>query len=106
MEVLGGVGERNPRRGGEADAKSPEKGKLPEGEGGENEMDIECKGDGEGSDVTHPRSPNFAREERERIGGENEGKSLTGREGVEVALKTVSAQERVEGGEVSEEVGL
>jgi hypothetical protein len=25
---------------------------------------------------------------------------------VEVALKTVSAQERVEGGEVSEEVGL
>ena len=37
VEVLGGVGERNPRRGGEADARSPKKGNLPVGEKGENE---------------------------------------------------------------------
>jgi len=76
------------------------------GERGKNEMDVECKSDGEGSDVTHPRSSRFAREERERIGGENEREALTGCEGVEVVLEVVSAQERVEGVEVSEEVGL
>jgi len=86
--------------------RSPKERKSPVGEGGKDEMDVERQGDGEGSDVTHPRSSRFAREERERVGGENERKSLTGCEGVEVALKTVSAQERVEGGEVSEEVGL
>ena len=103
---MGGVGERNPRRGGEADVRSPKERKSPVGERGKNEMDVECKGDGEGSDVTYPRNPRFVREERARVGGENERKSLTGCEGVEVALKTVSAHERVEGGEVSEEVGL
>ncbi len=69
-------------------------------------MDVEGKGDREGSDVTHPRGSRFAREERERIGGENERKSLTGCEGVEVGLKTVNAQERIERGEVSEEMRL
>ena len=43
------------------------------GEGGENEMDVEGEDDREGGDVSHPRGPRFAREERERIGGENEG---------------------------------
>ena len=42
------------------------------GEWGENEMNVEGEGDREGSDVTHPRSSRFAREERERIGGEKE----------------------------------
>jgi hypothetical protein len=43
---------------------------------------------------------------RERVGGENETKSLTGCEGVEVGMKTVSAEERIEGGEVREKMGL
>ena len=46
------------------------------------------------------------REERERIGGENERETLTGCEGMEVGMTTVSTQERIEGGKVSEEMGL
>jgi hypothetical protein len=42
--------------------------------------------DREGSDVSHPRGTRFAREEREGIGGENERKSLTGCEGMEVVM--------------------
>ena len=76
------------------------------GEGGEDEVYVEVKGDREGSDVSHPRGPRFPREKRERIGGENERKSVVGGEGVEVDMKTVSAQERIEGGEVSEKMGL
>ena len=56
--------------------------------------------------MSHPRGPRFATEKRERIGGENERKSLTGCEGMEVDMKTVSVQERIEGGEVSEKMGL
>ena len=52
------------------------------------------------------RGARFAREEREGIGGENERKSLTGCEGMEVVMQTVSGQERIEGGEVSEKMGL
>jgi hypothetical protein len=37
-------------------------------------------------DVSHPRGVRFAREEREGIGGENERKSLTGCEGMEVGV--------------------
>ena len=55
--------------------RSPKERKSPVGEGGKDEMDVERKGDGEGSDVTHPRSSRFAREERERVGGENERKT-------------------------------
>ncbi len=60
----------------------------------------------EGSDVSHPRGTRFAREEREGIGGENERKSLTGCEGMEVGVEAVITQERIEGGEVSEKMGL
>ena len=63
-------------------------------------MNVEGEGDREGSDVSHPRGPRFAREEREGIGGEKERKSLTGREGMEVVIQTVSAQERIERGKV------
>jgi len=56
------------------------------GEGGKNEMNVEGEGDREGSDVSHPRGARFAREEREGIGGENERKSLTGCEGMEVGV--------------------
>ena len=56
------------------------------GEGGENEMNVEGEGDREGSDVSHPRGVRFAREEREGIGGEDERKSLTGSEGMEVGM--------------------
>ena len=59
--------------------------------GGENEMNVEGEGDREGSDLPHPRGPRFAREEREGIGGENERKSLTGCEGMEVDMQTVSS---------------
>jgi len=52
------------------------------------------------------KQKNKKREKRERIGGENEKKSLTGGEGMEVIMKTVSAQERIEGGEVTEKMGL
>jgi hypothetical protein len=64
------------------------------GGGGANEMNVEVEGDREGSDVTHPRGPRFAREEREGIGGGNEKKSLTGCKGMEVDIQTVIAQER------------
>ena len=47
-------------------------------------MNVEGEGDREGSDVSHPRGARLAREEREWIGGENERKSLTGCEGMEV----------------------
>ena len=47
-------------------------------------MDVEGKGDREGSDMTHPRGSRFVREERERIGVENERKSLTVGRGVRV----------------------
>jgi hypothetical protein len=76
------------------------------GAGGGNEMNVEGEGDREGSDLTHPRGPKFAREEREGIGGENERKSLTGCEVMEVDMQTVSAQENIEGGEVSENMGM
>ena len=56
------------------------------GERGKNEMNVEVEGDGEGSDVSHPRGARFVREEREGIGGENERKSLTGCEGMEVVM--------------------
>jgi hypothetical protein len=62
--------------------------------------------DREGSDVSHPRGPRFVREERERIGGENETESMTGCEGKEVGMKTVSAQERIEGAKVSEKMRM
>ena len=54
------------------------------GEGGKNEMNVEGEGDREGSDVSHPRGARLAREERDWIGGENERKSLTGCEVMEV----------------------
>ncbi len=54
--------------------------------GGGNEMNVEGEGDREGSDVSHPRDARFAREEREGIGGENERKSLTGCQGMEVGV--------------------
>jgi hypothetical protein len=54
-------------------------------------MDVEGEGDRKRSDVSHPRGPRLAREKRERIGGEKERKSLTGCEGMEVGLQTVSA---------------
>jgi hypothetical protein len=76
------------------------------GEGGKNEMNVEGECDREGSDVSHPRGARFAREKREGIGGENERESLTGCEGMEVGIQTVSAQKRIEGGEVSEKMGL
>ena len=69
-------------------------------------MNVEGEGDREGSDVSHPRGARFAREEREGIGGENERKSLTGCEGMEMGVEAVSTQERIEGGEVSEKMGL
>ena len=69
-------------------------------------MNVEGEGDREGSDVSHPRGPRFAREEREGIGGEYERKSLTGCEGMEVDIQTVSAQENIEGSEVGEKMGL
>ena len=69
-------------------------------------MNVEGEGDREGSDVSHPRGPRFAREEREGIGGEKERKSLTGREGMEVGMQTVSVQERIERSKVSEKMGL
>ena len=56
------------------------------GEGGKNEMNVEGEGDREGSDVSHPRDERFDREEREGIGGENERKSLTRCEGMEVGM--------------------
>jgi hypothetical protein len=69
--------------------------------------DIEKSHGGGGSEIeTHPRGPRFAREEREGIGGENERKSLTGCEGMEVDIQTVSAQENIEGSEVGEKMGL
>jgi hypothetical protein len=68
--------------------------------------DVEGKSDREGGDVTHPRGPRFAREKGERVGGKEERKSMSGVEGVEVGVKTVSAQKNVEGGEVRTEVGL
>ena len=37
------------------------------GEGGKNEMDVEGEGDREGSDVSHPRGPRFAREVSTRV---------------------------------------
>ncbi len=43
--------------------------KSHRGGGGGNEMNVEDEGDREGSDVSHPRDPRFAREEREGIGG-------------------------------------
>jgi len=49
-------------------------------------MNVEGEGDREGSDKTHPGGPRFAREEREGIGGEDERKSLTGCEGMEVGV--------------------
>ena len=55
-------------------------------EGGKSEMNVEGQIDGERGDVTHPRGPRFAREEREGIRGENERKSLTGGEGMEVGM--------------------
>jgi hypothetical protein len=55
-------------------------------EGGKSEMNVEGQIDGERGDVTHPRGPRFAREEREGVRGENEGKSLTGGEGMEVCM--------------------
>jgi len=78
------------------------------GEGGKDKVNVEGKDDREGGDVSNPRGPRFAREKRERIGGENERKSLTGGEGVEVVMKTVRAQERIKEGhsEVSEKLGL
>ena len=76
------------------------------GKGGKDEMDVEGEGDREGSDVSHPRGSRFAREERERIGGEDERKSLTGCEGTEVSMKTVGAQESIEGDEMREKMGL
>ena len=72
VEVLGGVGDRNPRRCGYVEGVSLKKGNLRGGERRKNEMDVEGKGDREGSDVTHPRGLRFAREERERFGGETE----------------------------------
>ena len=56
------------------------------GEGGENEMNVEGEGNRERSDVSYPRGARFAGEEREGIGGENERKSLTGCEGMEVGM--------------------
>jgi hypothetical protein len=44
--------------------------------------------------------------DREGIGGENERKSLTGCDVMEVDIQTVSSQENIEGGEVSEKMGL
>jgi hypothetical protein len=73
---------------------------------GENKMNGEGEGDREGSDVSNPRGPRFAREVKKRIGGENERKSLTGCEGMEVDMRTVRAQERIEEGEVSEKMGV
>jgi len=55
-------------------------------EGRKNEMNVEGEGDREGSDVSHPRGAMFVIEEREGIGGENERKSLTGCEGMEVGV--------------------
>ena len=59
-------------------------------EGRKNEMNVEGdvtgEGDREGSDVSHPRGSRFVREEREGIGGEDERKSLTGCEGMEVGV--------------------
>jgi hypothetical protein len=49
-------------------------------------MNVEGEGYREGSDVTHPRGPNFTREEREEIGGENERESLTVCEVMEVDM--------------------
>ncbi len=69
-------------------------------------MDVEVEVDREGSDVSHPRGPKFAREERERIGGENERKSVTWCEGMKVDMKTVNGQERIEGDDASETMGL
>ena len=86
VEVLGGVGDRNPRRRVYTETKNPEQGNLRGGERGKNEMDVEGKDDREGSDVSHPRGARLAREEREWIGGENERKSLTGCEGMEVGV--------------------
>ena len=60
------------------------------GEWGKNEMNVEGEGDREESDVSHPRGVRFVREEREGIGGENERKSLTGCEGMEVDIQTVT----------------
>ena len=40
------------------------------GEGGGNEVNVEGEGDREGSDVSNPRGPRFAREERKGIGGD------------------------------------
>jgi hypothetical protein len=56
--------------------------------------------------VSQPRGTRFAREERERVRGEDERKSIPGGEGEEVSVETVSAQEGVEGGKVRSEVGL
>ena len=41
-------------------------------EGGKSEMNVEGQGDGKRGDVTHPRGPRFAREEREGIRRKNE----------------------------------
>ena len=57
------------------------------GETGKNEMNVEVEDDREGSDVSNPRGPRFAREVKKRIGGENERKSLTGCEGMEVECR-------------------
>jgi hypothetical protein len=76
------------------------------GGGQTHKMNVEDEGDREGSDVPHPRGPRFVREEREGIGGENERKSLKGCEGMQVDIQTVRVQENIEGGEVSEKMGL
>jgi hypothetical protein len=57
-------------------------------EGGGNEMNVEGEGDREVSDVSHTRGVRFSREEREGIGGENERKSQTGCEGMDLDAKT------------------
>ena len=55
-------------------------------------MDVEGEIDREGGGVTHPRGPKFPREKGERVRGKEQRKSLSGVEGVEVGVKTVSSQ--------------
>ncbi len=51
--------------------------------GWKDEVDIEGETDGEGGDVSYPRTPRFTREKGVGVRGEDERKTLTEREGSE-----------------------
>ena len=77
------------------------------GDGGrEDDEDVKGEGDGDGGDPVYPSSTTLAREDGERVRGEEKRDSLWGGKGVNVGLKTPGLEERVKEGEVFNKVRL